>query len=336
MLAGVLAGITLVGARPSPVSAGTGGCSLLVIGGSGGPAAHADVYAGESVGFSGTFIPNAEVVFQTFINGLPSVTTTWMADADGLLDGLFIHFWGTDVGHWTFEASVSDTDCVGTASVTVTGTVVSVATFICDEDIQSAEELAAADPNEVCDSLVLPGDEVSVPPGHTDNQATATFDWELQESTVQERDLDDATRGGDRTCDPVAMHCTFVLTYEWVGAIGLSTLNGTPPAGYRFGTAHWLGPDASAFTVFDATASLLGFTVIGGAEEPHSVHVYYFADGTTTSPSTPDTPAASQLPDTASRPSHGGTSTWATFLLAGGFVASGAMIASRVRRRHGP
>ena len=335
MLAGVLAGIVLVAPRPSPVLAGAGGCSLLVSSGSSPPAAHVDLYAGQDVIFSGSFIPDAEVVFVMFSDGFQYGTpTTFMADADGSIGtSHFFPFWGEDAGHWTFEASVPDTECAGTASVTVTGTVVSIATFICDEDIQSAEDLAAADPNEVCDSLVLPGDEVSVPPGHTDNQATANFDWELHESTAQERHLADATRGGGGTCDPVAKHCTFALSYEWVGAVGRSDLFGHPPAGYRFGTAQWFGPDASAFTVSDIPSVF--FNVIGDAEEPHSVHVYYFADGTTSTPSTPDTPAASQLPNTALRPSHGGTSTWATLLLAGGFVASGAVIASRVRRRHG-
>ena len=203
--------------------------------------------------FSGSFIPDAEVVFVMFSDGFQYGTpTTFMADADGSIGtSHFFPFWGEDAGHWTFEASVPDTECAGTASVTVTGTVVSIATFICDEDIQSAEDLAAADPNEVCDSLVLPGDEVSVPPGHTDNQATANFDWELHESTAQERHLADATRGGGGTCDPVAKHCTFALSYEWVGAVGPSGLFGHPPAGYRFGTAQWFGPDASAFTVSD-------------------------------------------------------------------------------------
>jgi hypothetical protein len=335
MLAGVLAGIVLVAARPSPVLAGAGGCLLLVRSGSSPPAAHVDLYAGQSVIFSGSFIPDAEVVFVSFLDGSQhGVPTTFMADADGSIDGPFIQFWGTDAGEWTFEASVPDTECAGTASATVTGTIVSISTFICGEGVQSAEDLAAADPTEVCDSLVLPGDEVSVPPGHTDNQATANFNWELHESTAQERHLADATRGGGGTCDPVAQHCTFALSYEWVGAVGRSDIFGTPPAGYRFGTAQWFGPDASAFTVGDPIEPSVFFTVIGGAEEPHSVHVYYFSDGTASTPSSPDAPAASQLPDTALRPSLGGPSTWAALLLAGGFVASGAVIASRVRRGH--
>ena len=345
MVAGVLAGIALVAARPSPVLAGAGGCTLLVRSGSESPpVAHLDLYAGQSAMFEGSFIPEAEVVFRMFIDGVPYGTpTTHLADADGSIDsiGLSIQFWGTDVGHWTIEASVPETECVGTASVTVTGVVVSVATFICDEDIQSAEDLAAASPTEVCDSLVLPGDEVSVPPGHTDNQATANFDWELHESTAQERNLDDATRGGDGTCDPAAMHCIFALTYEWVGAVGHSTLYGTPPVGYRFGTAQWIGPDASAFTLAGVTGTVLSFTVIGGAEEPHSVHVYYFADGAAPAgppshvgPSSPPTPAVGVLPNTALRSSPGGTHGWA-LLLVGAFVASGAVIAARVWWRSG-
>lgn len=345
MLAGVLAGIVLVAARPAPVLGGASECTLLVRSGAESPAAaHLDLYAGQSAMFEGSFISEAEVVIRMFIDGLPYGTpTTYLADADGSIDsvGLSIQFWGTDVGHWTIEASVPETECAGTASVTVTGMVVSVATFICDEDIQSAEDLAAAGPTEVCDSLVLPGDKVSVPPGHTDNQATANFDWELHESTAQERNLDDATRHGDGTCDPAAMHCTFASTYEWVGAVGHSTLYGTPPVGYRFGTAQWFGPDASAFTLAGVTGTVLSFTVIGGAEEPHSVRVYYFADGAAppgspspVAPSSPPTPAVGPLPNTAVRSSHGGTHGWA-LLLVGAFVVSGAVIVSGVRRHHG-
>ena len=296
----VVAVLLITASAPMPTRAGLN-CDPLMVSSPSSPIPKqfTHVLVGEDVLFEARFPPNAAVNVEFTHSAVLVEQTVMTAEADGSLSFVRV-FEPTEIIDWAVTVEAPEI-CGSIVSLIVEPAgpngPVGVATYICPDEIQTADDLAAAGGPDACEIALLPADNVGI------GALPVEFLIQLFSSDNFTRTNHTATLDIDDACDPVTTACMFGLAYRWdYVAAGSALLHLTKIAGYRPGHIT-VATNTTVPQPIAANVDLEGFQVsfdVPADESPALVEVFWFADVTAPPPPPPpEEPPEEPLPDTA-------------------------------------